>query len=590
MSRGQLSGDDVVSSMDLLTAPAYRWSQTGSDAKTAELWLQLCLAIAEGHPEEILEWFQAKDSPQHAPSPIDLPVELQSNATALLTLLRVGQRYWGVGVTAGKNLSEIGAWAGNLHIGATAIALSHLTHLIRERCPALEPGLFRHAANQATRRIDSWLASISSREADVLVKRYGLRGQPGATLAEIGQTRGVSGARIQQIESRALRRLGPAIADELRSAYRAGSRSDALDRAFRSLPTRLGEDVHRTDELLVLASLKEAWWPCGIAMLSENVRGSTARTDTHVIRQWLTRRADAIWLDDGVNFMKQRSENKSPYITAARKLLAVHETVPIGVVHEAVSDTWRGELWMECMLSVEWLGALFRSSTLPTEGDCLVRSGPGDHSDELSQSEQQLLGALKELGGVAALNELRELLPGLGRQGTTLSQTLYGRTPIVQHLGPSIFGIRGAVHDPERVAVLEDRALRRGHPWINRGGWKRDERRSLQYRIPSRNAFPTRIRLPNELAEALLGDGERFGPLIWRTPDGLDHSVGVHVTSTGTYLTGVRPVLNQLQASGGDTINVTVYPDDVWAVALTEEAPSESVVIRMGRGWTSVAL
>ena len=325
-------------------------------------------------------------------------------------------------------------------------------------------------------------------------------------------------------------------------------------------------------------------------MLSKDVNGSTARSDRQFVQQWVKHREDAIWLDAGGNFMKRRSENKSPYITAARKLLAIHETVLIGVVHEAVIDTWRSELWGECMLSVDWLGAFFRSSTLATQGDYLVKNGPGASSDELNQSERKLLTVLQELGGVGALDELRERLPGLRQPGSTLSQNLYNRTPIVQHLGPSIFGIRGVAHDLERVAILEDRALERGHPWLSRGGWKQEARRSLEYRIPSRNSLPTRIRLPNDIADALLGDDERLGALIWRTPDGLDHLVGVHVASAGTYLTGVRPILDWLHASGGDMIRVAVSPDDVWDVALTEEASSESIVIKMGRGWTSVEL
>ena len=325
-------------------------------------------------------------------------------------------------------------------------------------------------------------------------------------------------------------------------------------------------------------------------MLSVDVIGSTAHTDRHFVREWLEYRADAIWLDAGVNFMKRRSENKSPYITAARKLLAVHETVPIEVVHGAVIDTWRSELWGECMLSLNWLGAFLRNSEISTEENCLIRNGLGTYSDELSQSERQLLTALQELGGLGALDELRQRLPGLRRHGSTLSQTLYNRSPIVQHVGPSIFGVRGAAHDPKRVAILEERALQNGHPWLSRGGWQRNEARSLQYRIPSRNFPPTRIRLPHDIAEALIGEGGLRGALIWRTPDGLDHSVGVHVASAGTYITGVRPILERLHASRGDTINVTVRPDDIWSVALTEEAPYESIVIRMGRGWTSVAL
>ena len=590
MSRAEPTAADLGSFLDLLTAPAFRWSQTESDDETDRLWLQLCRVILEDIPEEMVKLLQAIDPPHHAPALGGLPVESQARTIDRLTLLRAGQKYWGVGVTAGKDLEEIATWAGILETDGTVSALRRVTQLIRERRPALQPELFRHATERAARRIDSWLGSISPREADVVVKRFGLRGQPRVTLAKVGESHGVSRARVQQIQAGLLRQLGPVVAGELHACSRAGSRLDALNRAFQALPTRPGEDVHCIDDILNLAALDDAWWPCGIAMLAEDVNGSIARVDQHLIREWLIHRPDAILLDSRMNFMRRRSENKSPYITAARKLLAIHEVVSIAVVHEAVLDTWRSELWRECMLSVDWLRAFLRSSTLAVKGDCLERTGLGGSSDGLSQSEQQLLGALQDLGGVAPLDELRERLPGLRRQGSTLSQTLYGRTPIVQRLGPSIFGIRGAAHDPERVAALEDHAVRRGHPWLNRGGWKRDARRSLQYRLPSKRVPPSRIRLPNDITDALLGDNGRLGPLIWRLPDGLQHSIGVQVSSAGTYLTGVRPALDRLFASGGDTINVRVNPDGSWEIALAEEAPAESVVIRMGRGWTSVSL
>ena len=589
MTQGETPAADVASYLDLLAAPASRWSQTESDDETEELWLQLCLVILEEIPGEVLQWLRAVNPPQHAPPPSALPIEAQEIATDLLTLLRVGQKYWGVGVTAGNDLAGIGAWAGNLDTGATVSALGPITHLIRERRPTLEPELFRHATRRAARRIDSWLASISPGDADVLIQRFGLSGQPGATLAEVGQSRDISRERVRQIEARALRRLGHAVADELRGRSNAGSRSDALEGALQSLSTSPGKDVHRIDDLLNLASADETWWPCGIAMLSEDLGGSTALTEQHFVREWLTHRTDAIWLDGREHFIRRRAESRSPYINAARKLLAIHESVSIAVVHEALIDTWRSVLWPEYRLSVDWLEAFLRSSTLTVEDDSLVRTGPEISSDELSQSEQQLLGALRELGGVATLDELRGRLPDLRRQGSTLSQTLYSRTPIVQRLGPSIFGIRGAPHDSERVAILEDRALRQGHPWIDRGGWKQDARRSLQYRIPSRQALQDRIRLPNDIADALIGDDERPGPLVWRTPDGLEYSVAVQVASAGTYLKGVRPLLERLHASGGDTVEVIVHSDGVWAVSLNEEAPAEAIIIRMGRGWTSVA-
>ena len=588
MSRGKISVADVVSYMDLLTFPISRWSQTESNDETERLWLQLCLVVLEGTPAEILRWMRTADPPRYDCTPSDLPVESRATAANLLIMIRVGQKYWGVGTMAGKNLAEIGTWVGNLDTEATISALNHLTHLIRERCAALEPELFRHATDQTARRIESWLGSISSARADVLVKRYGLNGQPGMTLEEIGQSRGVTRERVRQIESKAFQGLGPAAKDELLTSSKASSRSDALYEAFQCLSRRPGEDVHRIDDLLNRASLQGAWWPCGIVMLYEDVIKSTPCTNWRFVREWLTHRTDAIWLDDGMHFMKRGSENKSPYITAARKLLAIHDSVQISVVHEAVTDTWRSELWPECMLSVDHLRAFFKSSTLGVDQDCLVSTGPDISPDVLNHSEQHLVGALEDLGGVAALDELRERLPDLRQHGSTLSQTLYSRTPIVQHIGPSIFGIRGVAHDPVRVAILEDRALRNGHQWLDRSGWTQAARRSLQYRVSSRKGFPTRIRLPNDIADDLLGEDERHRPLVWRTPDAVEHSVGIQVTSAGTYFTGVRPVLNSLHAAGGNTIDMQVHLDGVWAVSLADETTDETVVIRLGRGWTSV--
>ena len=589
MSPREALAADGAAYLELLAAPASRWSHTESSDETEELWLRVCAAILEDVPREAMNWLRAADPPQDALTPTDLPLELQALAADHLALLRVAQRYRGIGVTAGHDLAAVGAWAGDLDLDQTVSALRRLTQLIRERDPALELELSRHATRQAKRRVDSWVASLSPGDAQVVVQRFGLRGQRRATLEEIGQARGVSRERIRQIEARALRRLGRAAAEELRAASRARRRSDALEGAFQSLSTSPGNDVHHLDHLVNLAAQDETWWPCGIAILSDGVGESTGRTEHDFSRDWLARSSSAIVLDSGGHFMKRRAETRSPYINAARKLLAIHESVPITVVHEAVLDVWRSELWPECRLSLDWLRTFLGNSTLTVEGDRVVRTDQESSRDELNQSEQRLLGALREFGALATLDELRERLPDLRQQGSTLSQTLYGRTPIVQRLGPSIFGVRGATHDPERVAILEDRALRQGHPWVDRGGWKRDTRRSLQYRIPSRQALPNRIRIPNDIADALLGDDERPGPLIWRTPDGHEHPVGIQVASAGTHLNGVRPVLEGLHASAGDTVEITVHPDGAWAVALAGATSTEAVVIRMGRGWTSIA-
>ena len=135
MILGTASESYVALYMDLLASPVFRWSQTESDDETEGLWLQLCLTILKDIPEESLILLGAADPPHHAPPLSDLPTESQAIIEHLFTMLRVAQKYWGVGVTAGRNVAEIGSWAGGLEIEPTISALGHLMHLIRERCP-----------------------------------------------------------------------------------------------------------------------------------------------------------------------------------------------------------------------------------------------------------------------------------------------------------------------------------------------------------------------------------------------------------------------------------------------------------------------
>lgn len=590
MNPGDPSPTRVIAYLDLLSGPAFRWSQTESDEETEQIWLQLCHVMLGDVPSEALKWLRNIDPPQQIPPTSLDQIAMKSHATDCLELLRASQKYWGIGVAAANELGEVGAWSGKPNTSGTISALRFATFRMRELEPSLETALTQHATDRVDRRVDLCLATMPPDDAEVLVRRFGWRGERRETLAEIARSRNLSRERIRQIEVRALRRMGPEAANQLCDASAAEGRSEALDRAFQSLSTRPGEDVHHVDDLLNLASEDEAWWRCGVARLSDASSEAPAEAESLFVWRWLMRRPEAVKLGVGGDFLRRSSENRSPYIKAARKLLAVHESIPIEVVHQAILDTWRNQLWAECKLSPGWLRDLFESSSLAVEEERLVRTGPVGTTSVLSATELKLLVALQQLGGVADLAELRELLPDLRRQGSTLKQTLYGRTPIVQRIGPSIFGVRGAVHDQKRIATLEDRAHQQNHPWIDRGGWNQDERRSLRYRLPSRGSLPDRIRLPLKVAESFFTDEGRSVPLTWRTSDGVDHLVGVQNVPAGIFLTGVRPILRRLRASAGDTVEIVVQADDLWAVALAEKPPAEAIVIRIGRGWSSVSL
>ena len=53
-------------------------------------------------------------------------------------------------------------------------------------------------------------------------------------------------------------------------------------------------------------------------------------------------------------------------------------------------------------------------------------------------------------------------------------------------------------HDLERLAILEDRALERGHPWLSRGGRKRDAacNTAFHLELPFLLEFDFRTTLP----------------------------------------------------------------------------------------------
>ena len=74
---------------------------------------------------------------------------------------------------------------------------------------------------EVTKRVQDVLATLDNREADVLVRRYGLNNQKAQTLEEIGKEYRLSKERIRQIEEKALKKL--------RNPMRAGLLRECLE-------------------------------------------------------------------------------------------------------------------------------------------------------------------------------------------------------------------------------------------------------------------------------------------------------------------------------------------------------------------------
>ncbi|TKD13783.1 sigma-70 family RNA polymerase sigma factor [Rhodobacter capsulatus] len=76
-------------------------------------------------------------------------------------------------------------------------------------CLDVDSPQFRHVlARQRTEIIEHFLADMPERAADVIVRRFGLRGEDEMTLEELGAIHGVTRERIRQIEAKRLAEIG----------------------------------------------------------------------------------------------------------------------------------------------------------------------------------------------------------------------------------------------------------------------------------------------------------------------------------------------------------------------------------------------
>ena len=55
--------------------------------------------------------------------------------------------------------------------------------------------------------VDEWLAELTEKQMEVVVRRFGLRGHEAATLEEVGEEIGLTRERVRQIQVEALKKL-----------------------------------------------------------------------------------------------------------------------------------------------------------------------------------------------------------------------------------------------------------------------------------------------------------------------------------------------------------------------------------------------
>lgn len=62
-------------------------------------------------------------------------------------------------------------------------------------------------SNELSLKLKGWMAELTDKQREVLIRRFGLRGDEGCTLEEMGQSVGLTRERVRQIQAEALKRL-----------------------------------------------------------------------------------------------------------------------------------------------------------------------------------------------------------------------------------------------------------------------------------------------------------------------------------------------------------------------------------------------
>lgn len=434
------------------------------------------------------------------------------------------------------------------------------------------------------------LTDLSEREHRILTLRYGLQDEASPqTLQSIADGLGVTRERVRQLQNKALRRLPPNIRAMLeKNAGHGSPMPAAAARKLAALSSKAGEEIHRTQDLVDSVVEDPNAWP-----FVHDIPSSLIDTDPNMVVKKVLGKSNIVWLDDDQQtFLKLWG--KTPYENTTCKLLNIHEGVCIETVHDAIAQVWSGrtdrspftldmegltEVLLACGFNIS-NGYVSAGSVDITENSLVV---PND-------IELQIATILKEAGGFDTLENLRNVMPELERHGSTHSQYLMGKSPLIERLGPSIYGLRGAHLDPEKLSHAQQVARDSGHPWVNRAGFEKlDQGDTIGYRLSDRHDPIDDIGVSESLAYWLSDDWNGITAEIRFMVNSKIHSTYLKRSSGSIRLYGLSSIWEALNAMRGTVVEFTKVHNVIKAANRVVSTESEEpITIHLGRGWISV--
>lgn len=104
-----------------------------------------------------------------------------------------------------ENIRDLNVWVSSLDTALGAGSEKTLLDTIADEHPSDPCELLQDS--ELAQSIREWLAELPDRQKEVVIRRFGLRGDEGCTLEEMGQAIGLTRERVRQIQAVALKRL-----------------------------------------------------------------------------------------------------------------------------------------------------------------------------------------------------------------------------------------------------------------------------------------------------------------------------------------------------------------------------------------------
>jgi len=394
------------------------------------------------------------------------------------------------------------------------------------------------------------------RNQRIVARHLGWDGSEGGTLQETGREYSLTRERVRQLVARVTERVKterpfapaldralyfigenlPSTAEQVEIALRSEGFTtvslsiEGVETAAHLLGREPGFSLERSAKrrLVVPAGVEniaveilraarratEHWGVATVQDVAATAAHATADAPEFVMRV-LTARRDFEWLDKDAGWFWLRSVPRNRVLNQMEKVFAVSPRISVTDLRAGVSRPHRMKGFAPPR---RVLAEMCRQIGYRSDGDVLIADPPPEFTDALSDSEQVLANILNQNGRVMQREALERLSLAQGLTQATLQARL-SYSPIIQKLGPSVYGLRGAPVTPGLVDALAPPKTR--SRVLKDYGWTRNGMIWVAFRLSASMLSSGVFHVPAAMRKHLLGefqlftvDGARIGKLV----------------------------------------------------------------------------